>query len=444
MITDLHLILHEQRGHLGLGADGAVARPGAEGRQRRAGAVGQGDEGARGARNDAIEEAVDALVARHLAAQFEACKDIVLGAGDRGFPVQVGLAEQIVAARGVGIGIHPDAAIGGQRRGRIDVAVDLVVIGPARAVAQGEAVGQAVIGGQRQRIDIHTAAIERRIAHEEIARDRRRPASLRGDAAIGRAIIRGMFIAQHQIAATAQIKAERGVHCPARQAIEITVIAGFFIKAIEAGGDAGGQRLVEIGGDAPAAPRIDRGIGGNQLGGKIGRLGDAIDDAATTTAPEDHGVGTAQDLQPVQIVEIAEILDVVAHTIDEEIGGAVVAAQHDLIAIAFALCADSTRHEAQRLLHGQNRLIVQPLLREHGDGLRHIEQRRVGAGGGTDAAGTIRGFPLAGDHNGAGVIIHRFGLCGIGQSEEKGRRQKQSDTHHKILRMTINIAIYCD
>jgi hypothetical protein len=90
------------------------------------------------------------------------------------------------------------------------------------------------------------------------------------------------------------------------------------------------------------------------------------------------------------------------------------------------------------------RLIVQPLLREHGDGLRHIEQRRVGAGGGTDAAGTIRGFPLAGDHNGAGVIIHRFGLCGTGQSEEKGRRQQQSDTHHKILRMTINIASYCD
>ena len=418
MIADLDLILHEQADDVRLGADRAIARPGAEGGQRRPCTVVQGDEGARGARNDAIEEAVDALVARHLAAQFEAGEDIVLGAGKRGLPVHVGLAEQIVAAGGIDIGLHTDAAVGSQRRDGKDVGVDLVVIGPARAVTQGKAVGQAVIGSQRQRIDIHTAAIERRIAHEEIARDRRRPASLRGDAAIGRAIIRGMFIAQHQIAATAQIKAERGVHCPARQAIEITVIAGFFIKAIEAGGDAGGQRLVEIGGDAPAAPCIDRGIGGNQLGGKIGRLGDAVDDAAATTAPEDHGVGTAQDFQPIQIVEIAEILDVVAHTIDEEIGGAVVAAQHDLIAIAFALCADSTRHEAQRLLHGQNRLIVQPLFGEHGDGLRYIEQRRVGAGGGTDAAGTIRGFPLAGHHDGAGVIIQRFGLRCDGQGEQ--------------------------
>ena len=65
-------------------------------------------------------------------------------------------------------------------------------------------------------------------------------------------------------------------------------------------------------------------------------LEDPVDDSAAAAAAEDHRVGPLQNLDPVDIVEVAEILDVVADPVDEEIGRARIAAQHDLVAIAFA------------------------------------------------------------------------------------------------------------
>ena len=55
---------------------------------------------------------------------------------------------------------------------------------------------------------------------------------------------------------------------------------------------------------------------------KLGRLSDAVDDPAAAAAAEDHRVGALEHLDPVDIVEVAEILNVVAHAVDEEVGGA--------------------------------------------------------------------------------------------------------------------------
>ena len=66
-------------------------------------------------------------------------------------------------------------------------------------------------------------------------------------------------------------------------------------------------------------------------------LGDAIDDPAAATASEDHRVGALVRLNPIDVVETAVILGIVAQPVDEKICRAAVAAQNDLVSVAFAL-----------------------------------------------------------------------------------------------------------
>jgi U3 small nucleolar RNA-associated protein 14 len=56
-----------------------------------------------------------------------------------------------------------------------------------------------------------------------------------------------------------------------------------------------------------------------------------------------------EHLDPLDVVEVAEILNVVAHPVDEEVGGGVVAAQRDLVAVAFAGPGRRAGDEGQKL-----------------------------------------------------------------------------------------------
>src|SRR6185369_8005217 len=116
------------------------------------------------------------------------------------------------------------------------------------------------------------------------------------------------------------------------------------IQAVDPEAERLTQRLVDVGGQ----PEPALAVAGQ---GKIlefrasAALQHAVDDSAAAAAAENHRVGALQDLDPVDIIEIAEILDVVAHPVDEEVGGAAVAAQHDRVAIALARVEARTRHE---------------------------------------------------------------------------------------------------
>ena len=84
-----------------------------------------------------------------------------------------------------------------------------------------------------------------------------------------------------------------------------------------------------------------------------GHLRDAVDDAASPAAPEQQRVGAEQRFDPLDVVEIAHVLHVVADAIDEEAGGGTVAAQCRLVAVALTLphprAGDVLQHVAQPL-----------------------------------------------------------------------------------------------
>jgi len=84
------------------------------------------------------------------------------------------------------------------------------------------------------------------------------------------------------------------------------------------------------------------------------------------------------DLDPLDIVERAEILDIIAYAIDEKIGGCILSPDGDLVAIAFTLADRSPRRIAENIADILKRLIIKLFAGYHRDRLRRIDQRRVG------------------------------------------------------------------
>ena len=102
-----------------------------------------------------------------------------------------------------------------------------------------------------------------------------------------------------------------------------------------------------------------------------------IDDATAAATTEDHRVGALERLDALDVVEIAQVLRVVAHAVDEEVGGRALAADHRRVAMALALRHRDTGDEAHDVGHALHRLVGDDGAREHRRRLRRVAQRRV-------------------------------------------------------------------
>jgi len=125
------------------------------------------------------------------------------------------------------------------------------------------------------------------------------------------------------------------------------------------------------------------------------------------------------DLDPLDIVERAEILHVIAYAIDEEIGGGILSPDGDLIAIAFALADRRARCIAENIADILKRLIVKLFAGYHRDRLRRIEQRSIGFQAGTADRNIAFLFP--GDDD---LLIIGHAVCpcflGVGLCRNRG------------------------
>ena len=163
---------------------------------------------------------------------------------------------------------------------------------------------------------------------------------------------------------------------------------------------------------------------------------------------------------PLDIVEAAEILDVVAQAIDEKVGGGVIAANGDLVAVAFALPCRQTGSQAHEIGDRAYLLIGDLLGGNHRDSLRHIEDRggRLGAAGGLDRAIAI----VAPDNDDRFALVFGSGFFGMGgdrqasdagQQQKSGRQAAGSGYSHRwqspyrrspLLRIAFNFKCKCE
>ena len=128
-----------------------------------------------------------------------------------------------------------------------------------------------------------------------------------------------------------------------------------------------------------------------------------VEKAAARAAAEGQRGRPLQDLDALSVVEITEILHVVAKTVDEEVRAGIHAADHQFVAVALALVDRDAGHIAGDVGEALKALVPDEVLCQHAQRLRNIDQRRVGLGGDRGAVG------VNADRAGAGIL--RYPEC---------------------------------
>src|SRR4029453_8111347 len=135
------------------------------------------------------------------------------------------------------------------------------------------------------------------------------------------------------------------------------------------------------------------------------------------------------------VVEIAEILDVVANAIDEKVGGAAVPAKHDRVPVAFAGAVGGAWNEIEHIGDRTELLILDLPLGNYAQRLGDVLNVGIRLGGGACLAHSIFDA-LAGDDDLAllSTVSRSFGrISGVGGGRtaegRRGEREFQQAIH---------------
>ena len=230
---------------------------------------------------------------------------------------------------------------------------------------------------------------------------------IRGNAAVCGALIAEIFIAQGDEGFLAGLDRSGRVDALTLERIPVAETFRVLVHTGDAEREGIAERMRIVGSRAALLPRAELQADIQRLA-PIGGLGHAVQQPTGAAAAEDHRVRTLERFDALDVVGVAVVLHIIAHAVDEEIRGRTVAAEHQPVAIAFALGNTDARHVAHRVGHALHSLVPHLLLGDHADRLRHILQRGIGFRGAGVAFGLIGVQALAAHTD--GVQIHRFFL----------------------------------
>jgi len=132
----------------------------------------------------------------------------------------------------------------------------------------------------------------------------------------------------------------------------------------------------------------------------------AIDHAAAAPASEDHRVRSLQRLDAFGVVQVAEVLHVITHAVDEEVGRRAVATNDRCVAIPLSLCHGHARHVAGDVRHALHPLVGDQSTRHDRNRLWRVAQWSVDLHGRRAVASGI-GTPLGGDDDAVEYVGRR-------------------------------------
>ena len=188
-----------------------------------------------------------------------------------------------------------------------------------------------------------------------------------------------MLVAQPDARVVGGLQRHRRIDAVSLQIEIVPEAARVLVHAVDAHRRPGTDRLVDVRSCTLGVERAE-GHGAFAKAVPVCLLSNAVDDAAAAAASEDHGVRPFENLDAVDVVEVAEVLDVIAHAIGEEVGRGVLAANGDLVAVSFTLARRHARDVAQHVGHAPHRLVFDLLLGDDRYRLRNVDERRVGLG----------------------------------------------------------------
>ena len=433
-------------GHAVIAGVRGIGRPGQRQIDRRVG------QGRRDAGHAAGEVTRQAQVLGVLAAQLEPGQERVADRSGIDRIDQVGLGDEVLSLSGVVVGRDRHGGTGAVHRARKDVLVELVIVSQARAVAQHQAAAEVMLEEGVQGVHVGVGRAAARVAEEGrlIAFQRtggvgQRAAGRCGNAPVGHAAVLEMFVAEAQQRRVADAERGAGIDPEALVVDAVAVAAGVLIEAQNAQGRTLRDLQPEIDRGAEMLLRTDFQM---RLIGEApaGLSGHAVQHAADAAAPEDHRVRAFQHLDALDVVDIAIVLGVVPQAVREEVRGRGVAPEDQGVAVAFALGEADARHITHDIGHALQGQIVDLVAGDDRDGLRRVDQRRVGPCRGGDNVGVVDWSHLAPDLDGidlgfrnrlALVAERALQVVGKGGRSEGGGRNGAETDHAQRYRRAV-------
>ena len=291
---------------------------------------------------------------------------------------KIGLQAEVLPLRGVNIAIKRDLI----RRcrlvisARIEVGINLVIITKESTEIGFEIVGEFMAEGGAENMRFQFGEILQLVAKDDVLKGLHRSSvASRGDAAVNKPLVIGIFIRQIERCSRAQLRAENGIDANSRTIIEIAVIVQIFISGIDPDACRIAHLEIEIALHAECAESVNRQLSAAKCLANDRLLGDPVDDPARAAASEQERIGPAQDFDLLQIVKRAVILDIIAHPVDEEIGGRAHSAKDYGIAVAFALGCVYTGGVVDNLRDGIKAALGNLVRGNDRQALRHINDR---------------------------------------------------------------------
>ena len=244
-----------------------------------------------------------------------------------------------------------------------------------------------------------------------------------------------MFAPGTERGARSDAPCDGGIDAVTAQRDVVAVAVGVLEECGDTVGQRGRDGGTEVEGSAILARRA-KGESELTSGGAVGLFANAVDEAAGATAAEDQRVGAFQNFDTVDGIEVAEIGDIVADTIDEEVGSGGIAAQDGRIAVALTLGDPGAGHVARDVADAVHGLIVDEFAGDDADGLGDIDEGGVGLGGRDAALAGVGFFALVvypkflemdGVVPGRKITGGRRGLGKDGRSGEAERQHQQGE-----------------
>src|SRR6185437_7927741 len=159
---------------------------------------------------------------------------------------------------------------------------------------------------------------------------------------------RGNIRGQLDLRAVVGCQRNRRIDAVTLEMVEVAEGVGAFIEDVQPRGDVLVDRLPRIQRDTAIAPGA--GLRCRFIDARaVGLLERAVDEAATGSATEGNRGRPFQDLDALRVVDVTEILHVIAETIDVEVGTGINAADHQFVAIALALVHGDARNVARHV-----------------------------------------------------------------------------------------------
>jgi len=294
--------------------------------------------------------------------------------------------------------------------GGVKILVGLVVV----AVEQGHlalgGVGEIVVQGCQHYMGLQGGGIDFGIAKGNFLKGAHRPTvATRRDAAVDKLFMVDIFVGHVDNGVIRQPGFERRVDAQALAIEKIPMVFQALQHSVQAE-----ATVIPYG---PVAVKLHtagaEGIGVAQQLGKLlpglGFLGDPVQDAAGSAPAEQQGIGSAQDLQLLKVVQRPVVLDIIPDPINKKISGGAHAPKDHSIPMALALGHGHPGHVIDDIRNTGKAALGDHFRGHNAETLGHIEDGR-GRAQGIDLAGVKILAPdhrlLQGQGLGAGSIHH--------------------------------------